>query len=63
MQHAICTVHQFGVIKMCLDTVDGRYKHEVEKQVLNVSLLNSTGLRQDALTNTMIDVSRTRENC
>ena len=36
---------------------------EMEKQVLNVSLLNSTGLRQDALTNTMIEVSRTWDNC
>ena len=36
---------------------------EMEKQVLNISLLNSTGLRQDALTDTMINVSRTRDNC
>jgi len=27
-------VHQFGIIKKCLDTVDARYKHVDEETVL-----------------------------
>ena len=37
-------MHQFGIIKKCLDTVDARYKHEDIMQLFQLNKKNSSNL-------------------